>query len=214
MDGWMGLLSLGLLLGVRHALDPDHVVAIGTISAQAPSVRRSVGVGALWGLGHTLTILAVGGTIVVLRAAVSPGAGLAMEFTVALMLITLGVLNLLNARHAEPVPPSKVRPFIVGMVHGTAGSAAIALLVLATIHDAYLGMLYLVLFGAGTIVGMITVSVVMTAPMNLVASRVDISRRWLTAGSGAMSLVFGLLMVYALSGPLALLLPPLSLIPR
>ena len=122
MTGWIGLLALGLLLGVRHALDPDHVIAIGTISARTPSLRRSVGIGALWGLGHTLTILGVGGAMVILRAAISPRAGLAMEFAVALMLITLGVLNLLNARDPEPAAPSPIRPFIIGMVHGMAGS--------------------------------------------------------------------------------------------
>ena len=76
MTGWLGLLSLGLLLGVRHALDPDHVIAVGTITARTPSLRRSVGIGALWGLGHTLTILFVGGALVIFRAAISPRAGL------------------------------------------------------------------------------------------------------------------------------------------
>jgi high-affinity nickel-transport protein len=123
MPGSVGLVLLGFLLGVRHALDPDHVVAVGTISTSAPSVRRSVAVGALWGVGHTLTVLAVGGAIVLLRFAVSPRAALAMEFSVALMLIALGLLNLLSVRHSEPAAPSPVRPLVVGMVHGMAGSA-------------------------------------------------------------------------------------------
>lgn len=203
MTGWIGLLGLGLLLGVRHALDPDHVIAVGTISAHTPSLRRSVGIGALWGLGHTLTILLLGGTMVLLRSAISPRAGLAMEFAVALMLITLGVLNLLNARHPEPAVPSPIRPFIIGMVHGTAGSAAIALLILATIDRPATGMLYLVLFGAGTIAGMIVVTGLMTIPMTMIADR-TVGRRWLTAASGLVSLAFGVLMVHALGGPLAL----------
>jgi ABC-type nickel/cobalt efflux system permease component RcnA len=203
MTGWSALLGLGLLLGVRHALDPDHVIAVGTISARAPSLRRSMGVGALWGLGHTLTILLFGGAMVILRAAISPRAGLAMEFAVALMLITLGVLNLLNARHPEPAAPSTIRPFIIGMVHGTAGSAAIALLILATIDEPAAGMLYLLLFGAGTIAGMIAVTGLMTIPMTMIADRA-VGRRWLTAASGLVSLAFGVFMVHALGGPLAL----------
>ena len=214
MTEWVGLLALGLLLGVRHALDPDHVIAIGTISARTPSVRRSVGVGALWGLGHTLTILGVGGTIVLMQVAVSPRAGLAMEFGVALMLIALGLLNLMNARHAEPPVPSRARPFIIGMVHGMAGSAAIALLVLATIRNPILGMFYLLLFGMGTIVGMIAVTSLMTAPMTMMVSRAAASRRWLIAAAGVVSLVFGVLMVQSLGGPLALLAADPAFIPR
>jgi hypothetical protein len=203
MTGWIGLVGLGLLLGVRHALDPDHVIAVGTISVRTPSLRRSVGIGALWGLGHTLTILLLGGAMIILRVAISPRAGLAMEFAVALMLMTLGILNLLNARHPEPAAPSPIRPFIIGMVHGTAGSAAIALLILAAIDRPVTGMLYLVLFGAGTIAGMIAVTGLMTIPMTMIADG-TLGRRWLTAASGLVSLAFGVLMVHALGGPLAL----------
>jgi high-affinity nickel-transport protein len=199
----MGLLALGLLLGVRHALDPDHVIAVGAISARTPSLRRSLGIGALWGLGHSLTILFVGGAMVILRAAISLRAGLAMEFAVALMLIILGVLNLLNARHPEPAAPSPIRPFIIGMVHGTAGSAAIALLIMATIDEPAAGMLYLLLFGAGTIAGMIAVTGLMTIPMTMIADK-RAGRRWLTAASGLVSLAFGVFMVHALGGPMVL----------
>jgi hypothetical protein len=203
MTGWIGLVGLGLLLGVRHALDPDHVIAVGTISVRTPSLRRSVGIGALWGLGHTLTILLLGGAMIIPRVAISPRAGLAMEFAVALMLMTLGILNLLNARHPEPAAPSPIRPFIIGMVHGTAGSAAIALLILAAIDRPVTGMLYLVLFGAGTIAGMIAVTGLMTIPITMIADG-TLGWRWLTAASGLVSLAFGVLMVHALGGPLAL----------
>ncbi len=210
MTGWFGLLALGLLLGVRHALDPDHVIAVSTISARTPSLRRSVGIGALWGLGHTLTILVAGGAMITLREIISPRLGLAMEFAVALMLITLGILNLLNARHPSPAAPSPIRPFIIGMVHGTAGSAAVALLILATIDTPATGMLYLLLFGTGTIAGMIAVTGLMTIPMTMIADRA-VGRRWLAAASGLVSLAFGMLMVRALGGPLALFAasPPL-----
>lgn len=193
------LLTLGVLLGVRHALDPDHVIAVGTISAPMPSIRRSAGVGAVWGLGHTLTILGVGGSIVLLRAAISSRAELMMELTVAVMLIVLGVMNLAHARHAQPVVPSSFRPFAVGMVHGMAGSAAIALLVLATIPDTLHGIVYLLLFGMGTIVGMIGVTVLMTVPMALITTQAGVSRRWLTAASGLVSVAFGASMIHHLA---------------
>lgn len=214
MLGSIGLVLLGFLLGVRHALDPDHVVAIGTISAGAPSVRRSVAIGALWGVGHTLTVLAVGGGIVLLRTAVSPRAALAMEFSVALMLIALGLLNLISARHHEPAAHSAARPLIVGMVHGMAGSAAIALLVLATIRDPAVSLAYLLLFGLGTIAGMILVTALLVHPVTMMVARTGVSRRWLTAASGALSLVLGLLMVHWLGGPDALFLGDPAFIPR
>ena len=203
MDGSLGLLMLGALLGVRHALDPDHVVAIGTITASVPSRRRSVIVGAMWGLGHALTLMFVGGSIVLFRVAVSPRAGLAMEYSVALMLIVLGLLNLVSARHAEPAGPSPSRPFIVGMMHGMAGSAAIALIVLAAIHETATGMIYLALFGIGTIAGMIGVTALVAFPLTMTVSAVGVSRRWLMVASGLVSVVFGLLMAKNIAEPLA-----------
>ena len=89
------------------------------------------------------------------------------------------------------------------MVHGTAGSAAIALLIMATIDEPAAGMLYLLLFGAGTIAGMIAVTGLMTIPMTMIADK-RAGRRWLTAASGLVSLAFGVFMVHALGGPLVL----------
>jgi len=194
---------LGALLGVRHALDPDHMVAIGTITAGVPSRRRSVIVGAMWGLGHALTLMFVGGSIVLFRVAVSARVGLAMEYSVALMLIALGLLNLASARHAEPADPSRARPFIVGMMHGMAGSAAIALIVLSAIRETATGMIYLALFGLGTIAGMIGVTALVAFPVTMTVAAVGVSRRWLLVASGLVSVVFGLLLAKNLGDPLA-----------
>ena len=203
MDGSLSLLMLGALLGVRHALDPDHMVAIGTITASVPSRRRSVIVGAMWGLGHALTLMFVGGSIVLFRVAVSARVGLAMEYSVALMLIALGLLNLASARHAEPADPSRARPFIVGMMHGMAGSAAIALIVLSAIRETATGMIYLALFGLGTIAGMIGVTALVAFPVTMTVAAVGVSRRWLLVASGLVSVVFGLLLAKNLGDPLA-----------
>ena len=204
MTATITLVLLGFLLGVRHAVDPDHVVAIGTIATRSSSVRHSAALGALWGVGHTLTVMAVGGAIVLMRTALSPRVALAMEFGVALMLIVLGLLNLAGARHHEPRASSGARPFVVGMVHGMAGSAAIALLVLATIRESSLGLLYLACFGAGTIAGMVSVTALVVRPFAMAAARAGVSRRWLVAASGLASLAFGVFLVHALGGPAAL----------
>jgi hypothetical protein len=214
VQGTVGVLALGLLLGVRHALDPDHVVAISTMSTRTPSLRGAVGIGTIWGLGHTLTILLIGGTLTAMRVVISPRAGLAMEFSVALMLIVLGVANLVSAIHRKPAAPSPIRPFIIGMVHGMAGSAAVALLVLAAIDEPLLGMVYLGLFGIGTITGMIAATCLMTIPMTMLVDRAAGSRQWLTAVSGLASLLFGAVMVCALGGPLALLAADPTFLPR
>ncbi|HEX9563851.1 MAG TPA: hypothetical protein VF981_07760 [Gemmatimonadaceae bacterium] len=192
--------ALGFLLGVRHAVDPDHVVAVGTIATHHTSFRRAAGIGALWGLGHTVTILGVGGTIILLRVAISPRVGLAMEFAVALMLIALGLINVASARHVNAPAPSAARPLAVGMVHGLAGSAAVALLILATVSDTVWSIAYLLLFGAGTILGMILVTAVIALPASLAVARMASSRRWLTFASGVVSLVFGLILARELTG--------------
>src|SRR5687768_6286348 len=87
-----------LVTGMRHATDPDHVVAVTTIVTRERSVWRATGVGVLWGLGHSATILLVGGLLIALRVTVTPRLGLSLELAVAGMLITLGVLNLVGAR--------------------------------------------------------------------------------------------------------------------
>src|SRR5690606_9996513 len=125
------LLALGFTLGVRHAFDADHVAAITTIVTRHRSLSRAVLVGGLWGLGHTATLCVVGGAILILDLVIPPRVGLAMEFAVAVMLIGLGAWSLLSSPLRE-VEPSVRRPLLVGMVHGLAGSAAVALLVLAT----------------------------------------------------------------------------------
>jgi high-affinity nickel-transport protein len=191
---------LGFLLGIRHAVDPDHVVAVGTIATRHATFRHAATVGALWGLGHTVTIMAVGGSIIVLRIAISPRVGLAMEFAVAMMLIALGLMNVANSRHADSAPPSAARPLAVGMVHGLAGSAAVALLVLATVTDSFWAFAYLCLFGLGTIVGMILVTAVIAMPASFAVSRVANARRWLTLASGVVSLVFGAILASELTG--------------
>jgi high-affinity nickel-transport protein len=203
MAGALSLVLLGFLLGIRHAVDPDHVVAVGTMATRSYSFRRSAGLGVMWGVGHTMTVMIVGGTIVLLRTALSPRIALTMEFAVAMMLIVLGVSNLIGARREERAGTS-VRPLVVGMVHGMAGSAAIALLVLATIRDSSLGLLYLLFFGLGTIAGMVAVTALLVLPVSLAASHAGLSRRWLIAVSGLASVAFGIFLAHALGGPAAL----------
>lgn len=188
---------LGALLGLRHATDADHVVAVTTIVARERTVLGAARVGALWGVGHTLTLLAVGGAIVGFRVVVPPRVGLALEFSVALMLILLGFANL-RARDGAPAPRSAARPFLVGLVHGLAGSAAVALLVLATIRSTAGALLYLAVFGLGTIAGMVTVTVLLALPALYAGPRVARAHTGIRVAAGALSIAFGLLLARGL----------------
>ena len=180
-----------LMLGMRHATDPDHIVAVTTIVSRERSVVKAAGIGAVWGLGHTITLLIVGGAIIAFKIGFNARLGLSMEFCVAVMLIVLGLLNLFDVKMTASAPSSS-RPFFVGVVHGLAGSAAAALLIVPLMDDPRWAALYLVTFGLGTIVGMSIVTISIAAPALLASAHLPSLQRSLRIASGAVSLVFGL----------------------
>lgn len=228
--------ALGFFLGIRHATDPDHVIAVSTIVSRERRVGAAALIGALWGVGHTVTILIAGGAIVLFEVVIPGRVGLSMEFSVALMLILLGgttVVGVLRPRgyphvhgdyvHAHPhghqradhghreqeTPLARldrrfgrlglfhaVRPLVVGVVHGLAGSAAMALLVVATIHDAALSLAYLLVFGLGTIAGMMLITVALALPFAYSARRLPGVNRSLALAAGLLSVGFGLFLTY------------------
>jgi high-affinity nickel permease len=189
------ILALGFLIGMRHALDPDHVVAVSTIVSQQRSLTRASLVGALWGLGHTATILLVGGAMLVFRLAIPPRLGLALEFAVAVMLVVLGIRNL-RREAPDAGAHSNVRPVAVGFVHGLAGSAFVAVLVLNAIREPLLGLVYLLVFGVGTIAGMTMVTAAIAVPSTWAMARVGSMQRYLRMASGVASVAFGLVLAH------------------
>ena len=193
---------LGFLLGLRHATDADHVVAVTTIVTRERTFGRAAWIGGLWGIGHSLTVFVVGGALVVFRIAIPPRLGLGFEFGVALMLILLGFNNLRPAAsggaaaHGHDHPPRFTgwRPVLIGIVHGLAGSAAVAILVLAAIPETLWALAYLAVFGVGTIVGMMLITWLIAAPSIYAAQRVVRFQRGIRFAAGALSLAFGLLL--------------------
>ena len=170
MDGTLSAaLGLGFLLGIRHAMDADHVAAVSTFVSQHRSLARSCLLGTFWGLGHTVALLAAGVATIVLRLSISPELERTFEKGVGFMLILLGghvLLRLLSHRHgdavhchdhADPLPIGS-RPFLVGLLHGMAGSAALMLLVATAIRSPFGGLLYILVFGAGSTIGMLVLS--------------------------------------------------------
>jgi cytochrome c biogenesis protein CcdA len=218
-DHLLALLALGFFLGMRHATDADHVVAVSTIVSRERTPRAALAVGLLWGLGHTAMILLVGGAIVLFGLVIPPRLGLSLEMSVAVMLIVLGVLNVRGAvtridelahGHAHPVTAlravGRLRPLLVGLVHGLAGSAAIALLVLATVHDARAALLYLAVFGLGTLLGMLLLTLALFAPLALAARRFASFERRVARVTGLVSVALGLFLVYRIGFSQGLLL--------
>jgi high-affinity nickel-transport protein len=246
MTSLLAILFLGFFLGMRHATDSDHVVAVTTIVSRQRSIWNAAWTGIFWGIGHSLTLLVVGGAIILFGVVVPERLGLSFEFCVALMLILLGALNLsatfrsvekISARgepvhahthqhgdyvhshvhgherathgHSEnEVPPAlldrhfgrlriyqALRPFFIGTVHGLAGSAAVALLVLPIIHDPAWAMAYLLVFGVGTIAGMMLITAAIAVPVSY-STRFRFLHSHLGTAAGFLSLGFGLFLVY------------------
>ena len=206
MTSVLSILGLGFALGMRHATDADHVVAVTTIVSRERRVWASSLVGALWGLGHTVTIFVVGGMILLFQVAIPPRVGLAMELAVAVMLVALGAFSIARAGPAaQPAlagasgPASRVaalRPLGVGVVHGLAGSAAIALLVLAALDDPRWGALYLAVFGVGTVAGMMLLTTAIALPFAYTARQFGQANRWLACVTGAASIGLGVWLAY------------------
>lgn len=223
-------LAFGFVLGLRHALDPDHLVAVSTIVSEHKSVARSSLIGTFWGLGHTASLLAASVVILLLRASIPEHVTLWMEMPVALMLVVLGVGTMWRAMrergwrihthiHSHPEAPPHVhvhlhtgdehthrhrlfrlgrRPFVVGMVHGVAGSAAITLAVIATIPSVALGLVYITVFGIGSIGGMLLMSAMIGLPFAVTAKRFSIVNGGIRLFAGLFSVLFGLALAWKL----------------
>lgn len=257
----LAVIGLGFVLGMRHATDPDHVIAVSTIVSRQRSIRQAGTIGVLWGIGHTITIFCVGAAIILFNVVIPPRIGLAMELAVGLMLILLGILNLTGmtqriAHRHTPAPgrggvvhshlhehhgivhehihghspevhmhldpdlatqPDQephgilrsalrklgfyqlLRPLAVGLVHGLAGSAAVALLVLAEIRDPRWAIAYLLVFGIGTIAGMMLITMMIGAPFAYTRGRFAPFNRGLGVASGLLSLAFGLFITFQIA---------------
>ena len=192
------VLSLGFVLGMTHATDADHIAAMSTVVAERKHLRSAAWAGALWGLGHTAMVVLVGGAIVLFRLVVPERLALSLELGVAGMLIVLGARALLRRRspqHAH-APRDGLRSVAIGLVHGLAGSAAVALAVLSQVESPGLGIAYLCLFGIGTMIGMALVTSALSLPFLFANDRLSGLGRRLGPVAGLASITFGALLAY------------------
>ncbi len=221
-------LFLGFLLGLSHALDADHVVAVGTLAAETESLKRSSILGLCWGIGHTVTLLVIGGLILSFKWQIPETLASSMEVVVAGMIVGLGALLLWRARrpftlHAHThshddsththvhvhvqnkeihahhhLRNSLQKAFGVGLVHGIAGSAALTLTVMATMPSLLLGLVYIVVFGTGTIAGMFVMSTVISMPFIFLAQRAAHWQTRIKACAGVFAMGFGSILAWSL----------------
>jgi hypothetical protein len=183
--------GFGSLLGMRHALEPDHLAAVSTLVSRERSGFRAAWLGVCWGAGHTLALLVVGVALVVLRAELPASVSSVFEFGVAVMLVVLGLRAIGQAARQGPSGPARVhrhgwvvhhhpgvpahvhiggwtlarRPLLIGVVHGLAGSGALTALVLATLPSTAARLTYMALFGLGSTAGMAALSGLLGWPL-------------------------------------------------
>ena len=208
-------LGLGLIVGARHALEPDHLAAVSTLVTTTNDRRSAAWLGALWGLGHTLALVGVGGALLVLDDALPARVSAAFELVVAAMLIVLGARAVIRGvrnregdaglhRHGAVVHAHAGagqhlhvgaraiawRPLAVGLVHGLAGSGALTALAFAELPSSGARVAFMIVFGAGSIAGMAIVTAVAGMALSHVA-RGAATRRWLAITTGLVSCVIG-----------------------
>ncbi|MCB1925262.1 MAG: sulfite exporter TauE/SafE family protein [Gammaproteobacteria bacterium] len=218
------VLLLGLLLGLQHALDADHLAAVASLSTRARSLGDAARHGAAWGIGHSLTLLLFGGLLLFVQASLPPWTADLLEAGVGLMLMLLGagvVRQLLRERvhfhthhhgarqhfhahshdvhadhardphHHEHRRALPLRAVLVGMMHGLAGTAALLVFALGTTTSPWQGLIYIAVFGIGSIIGMSLLAVVISLPLRWSARRLTWAHNGLTLVFGLVSIALG-----------------------
>lgn len=231
--GGFAILGLGLVFGLKHATEVDHIVAVSSIVSEHRKLSGSAAVGGLWGVGHTVSLVIVGAIVLAVRVAIPAVVSSWLEFGVALMIMGLGVMAVVRAMrrrsdvhfhshvhdgvihdhlhfhdvqtaHVAAVVPAHshtfaqigIKPLIVGAMHGLAGSGTLTVLVLTQIQSASLGLLYLLVFGIGSIVGMLIMSFVVGLPFALTGKKLGTLHYGLQTAAGALSVAFGFWYAY------------------
>jgi cytochrome c biogenesis protein CcdA len=225
-----GVLGLGFLLGMQHALEADHIAAVSSIAARRTDIRDIVKHGLTWGLGHTLTLFLFATAAILLGHAIPESLARPLETAVGIMLVGLGshVLWRLSRdrvhfhlhghgdgtrhihvhSHANEAVPHRNsahahqhgfrwRSLLVGLMHGMAGSAALLLLTVSQVASPLYGMLYVLLFGLGSMLGMGVLSVVIAVPLAASARWLTWANRGLQGGVGMVTIAIGSLTIYA-----------------
>ena len=207
------VLALGFILGIRHALEPDHMIAVSTIASQSKKLWKASLAGVFWGIGHTATLFIIGLILIVMKNDIPEKWSLTLEFLVGIMLVYLGIAAMLSIRkkqnhshlHKHENSPllKKVtkgtyyKSLFIGFVHGIAGSGAMVLLTMSSVDSVWQGALYMIVFGFGTVIGMLIFTTIIGIPFILSMKRMVASKA-LILTTGAISTIFGFYYMYNL----------------
>ena len=215
--------GLGSIVGMRHAMEPDHLAAVSTLISYERSPFKAAWLGLCWGLGHTLALLVAGAVLVVLRAEMPASMTVVFELMVAIMLIALGVRAIVQAARQGPQGPMHIhrhgrlvhrhasvpahvhagrwtlarRPLFIGALHGFAGSGALTALVLTTLPTPSAQLMYVALFGLGSTLGMAALSGLLGWPLARLGTHESVSR-FVSIVVGCVSLGIGAFWGYRL----------------
>jgi ABC-type nickel/cobalt efflux system permease component RcnA len=224
-ESLLSILALGFILGIKHAIEPDHVIAVSTIASQSKKLWRSSLAGVFWGIGHTATLFIVGLILILMKGEMPEKWAMSLEFLVGIMLVYLGVTSILSFKNIhthehehdgelhkhfhshkhdsehehkhQHKDVSYIKSMLVGLVHGLAGSAAMVLLTMSTVESVWEGAVYILVFGAGTVVGMLLFTTFIGIPFVLSANKTSVNIK-LTQITGGISTIFGIYYMYNL----------------
>lgn len=221
----LSVLSLGLILGIKHAIEPDHVIAVSTIASQSKKLWQASLAGVFWGIGHTATLFIVGIIVILMKGEIPQKWAMSLEFLVGIMLVALGIKTIISFKnihihthkHDGDVEQHKhvhshlnsgqhdhrhqhkkvtyLGSTIIGLVHGLAGSGAMILLTMSTVKSVGEAAVYILIFGLGTVIGMLFFTTIIGIPFVLSKKRTSISRT-LGLFTGAISTIFGVYYMY------------------
>lgn len=189
----------GVVQGARHALEPDHVTAVATVMVETPSPRRGIFYAGCWGAGHALMLLCVAGPLVVLRVELPDTLTMLLEVGVGVMLVYLGIRTLRDARNAPAIVRDTSatwlirgrRPFAIGVIHGLAGSGALAALIALGAPTVATGLASLTLYALGTVLGMVALAAA-AGPVLARAGRLPKAMSLMARIAGVASILVGI----------------------
>jgi sulfite exporter TauE/SafE len=195
------VLAFGFVLGIKHALEPDHVIAVSTIASQSKKIWKSSLAGVFWGIGHTLTLLVFGVFLILMKREIPETWAMSLEFLVGIMLVYLGFTTIFSWKkihqHDHSGRDTYLKSMFVGIVHGLAGSAAMVLLTMSTIDAPWEGAVYILIFGVGTCLGMLLFTTILSIPFVASSSSKKVNHS-LIRFTGVISMAFGIYYMYNL----------------
>lgn len=223
--GLLSILGLGFILGIKHAIEPDHVIAVSTIASQSKKLLRSSLAGVFWGIGHTATLFIIGIVLILMKGEIPEKWAMSLEFLVGIMLVYLGITTILSfknihlhkheqngelqkhvhsheyiGKHEHQHQLKKVsylKSMLIGLIHGLAGSGAMIVLTMSTVNSAWEAAVYILIFGAGTVIGMLIFTTIIGIPFVFSSKKFSLNKS-LTQVTGLISTVFGIYYMYNL----------------